>query len=41
VDPKDTPYMALTLHLAGRFWTEDQELQAGLRAQGFDHFFEP
>jgi predicted nucleic acid-binding protein len=41
VDEKDTPYVALTLHLDGRLWTEDKELKAGLRAGGFERFFEP
>ena len=40
-DEKDTPYVALTLHMDGRLWTEDEQLKAGLRAQGFDRFFEP
>ncbi len=40
VDEKDTPYVALTIHLGGRFWTRDGELKAGLRRQGFDHFVE-
>ncbi len=41
VDEKDTPYVALALHLEGRLWTEDQELKSGLRARGFDQWFEP
>ncbi|NBV20515.1 MAG: hypothetical protein EBS05_00750 [Proteobacteria bacterium] len=41
VDEKDTPYVALTLHLGGRLWTEDLELKQGLRAKGFARFYEP
>lgn len=41
VDPKDAPFVALSLHLDGRLWTSDDELKAGLRAKGFDRFFEP
>ena len=40
-DEKDTPYVALTLHLDGQLWTEDEQLETGLRAQGFDRFFAP
>ena len=41
VDEKDTPYVALTIHVAGRLWTEDEELKRGLRAKGFNHFYQP
>lgn len=40
-DEKDTPYVALALHLDAELWTEDEELKTGLRARGFDRFFEP
>ncbi len=40
VDSKDVPFIALTLHLDGRLWTGDDKLKAGLRAKGFDRFFE-
>lgn len=39
VDEKDTPYVALALHLEGRLWTEDAALKTGLQARGFDAFF--
>jgi predicted nucleic acid-binding protein len=39
-DEKDTPYVALALHLKGRLWTDDAELKAALRARGCDCFFE-
>ena len=41
VDLKDTPFVALTLHLEARLWTDDEELKTGLHAKGFDQFFEP
>jgi predicted nucleic acid-binding protein len=39
VDEQDTPYVALTLHLDGRLWTEDAQLKQALRAKGFDSFY--
>lgn len=39
VDADDTPYIALTLHLKGLLWTEDQQLIAGLRSRGFTGVF--
>jgi len=41
VDMKDTAFVALTLHLDGRLWTTDAELETGLRAKGFVQFFKP
>lgn len=41
VDPKDTPFVTLTLHLEGQLWTGDRELEAGLRTKGFDRFCSP
>jgi predicted nucleic acid-binding protein len=40
VDIKDVPSVALTIELEGKLWTNDAELKAGLRAKGFDEFFE-
>jgi predicted nucleic acid-binding protein len=40
IDEKDTPFIALAIHLNARLWTEDDELKKGLHAKGFDLFFE-
>ncbi len=40
-DEKDTPYVALTLHLDGCLWTDDVALKAGLKTRGFGRFLEP
>jgi len=41
VDLKDSPFVALALHLDGRLWTTDGELKTALRAKGFARFYEP
>ena len=41
VDEKDTPYVALTIHLDGRFWTDDTTLKVALRSKGYAAFFDP
>lgn len=40
IDVKDVPNIALTIELEGKIWTGDIELIEGLRAKGFDDFFE-
>jgi predicted nucleic acid-binding protein len=40
VDIKDVPNVALTIELEAKLWTSDTELKNGLRAKGFDDFFE-
>lgn len=40
VDPKDTPFVALALHLESPLWTDDKELKTALRAKGFERFYE-
>jgi hypothetical protein len=35
------PYIAVTIYLDGRLWTDDAELKAALRAKDFDQFYYP
>ena len=35
VDPNDTPYVALAIHLDAHLWTGDRKLIEGLAAKGF------
>lgn len=39
-DEKDIAFIALALHRKCRLWSSDGELRDGLRARGFDAFFE-
>jgi predicted nucleic acid-binding protein len=41
VDPDDTPYIALALHLDAELWTDDAALKAGLTSKGFTRFLAP
>jgi len=40
VDEKDTPFVALSLELGFELWTRDQELITGLKAKGFNKFYD-
>lgn len=40
-DRNDLVFVALTLEIGGKLWTSDLELKNGLRAGGFDTFYEP
>ena len=40
-DERDTPHVALALHLDGRLWTDDVALKTGPKAKGFDRFLDP
>ena len=40
IDEKDTPFIALVLEFNGSFWTGDNLLIKGLKAKGFNNFFE-
>ena len=41
VDIDDVPHVGLRISLDGLLWTGDQALKRGLRAQGFDRFYDP
>ena len=38
-DEKDTPYIALSLELNAKVWTNDEKLKIGLRKKGFTDFY--
>ena len=40
IDENDTPFVALSLELNARFWTNDDTLKLGLISRGFDAFFD-
>ncbi|MEK7253322.1 MAG: PIN domain-containing protein [Bacteroidota bacterium] len=41
IDVKDTLYVALTLEINGRLWTDDKKLKKHLVKNGFTRFFQP
>lgn len=36
IDPKDTPFVALTIYLQAKLWTGDLQLYRGLKAKNFN-----
>jgi predicted nucleic acid-binding protein len=40
INPKDTPFIALTLVLEGWLWTSDEGPKVGLPRMGFDRLWE-
>ena len=40
VDLKDFPFVALTIELDALLWTGDNKLKNGLKAKGFNRFYE-
>jgi predicted nucleic acid-binding protein len=39
IDPKDTPFIALSIELNIPFWTGDKKLKSQLKRKGFRQFF--
>lgn len=39
VDPKDSPFLALSLHYNCPLWTGDKKLISGLQEIGFNNFY--
>lgn len=37
IDPKDTPFVALTIYLEAKLWTGDLQLYRGLKAKNFNN----
>jgi predicted nucleic acid-binding protein len=35
IDPKDTPYLAFSLHFRNKIWSGDKELRKGLISKGY------
>ncbi len=40
VDEDDTPFIALTLELKAKLWSNDETLKSHLKTKGFDDFYE-
>ncbi|MFY7935984.1 MAG: PIN domain-containing protein [Flavobacterium sp.] len=40
IDPKDIPFVALSIELKTPFWTGDNKLKRGLLAKGFNNFYQ-
>ena len=41
VDPEDTPFVALSIHLRALLWSYDRKLREGISSKGFTTFYEP
>lgn len=40
IDPKDIPFVALSIELKAPLWTGDNKLKRGLLAKGFNNFYQ-